>query len=196
MIKYLERIEGNEEAVTKARTSLDVIGRRSKALMDFVHRYREVSNVPAPRLEHSSIADVISAVLHLLQDDLSEIEVSVRHQSGYILMDSSQIEQVLINLVRNAIHSMKESRSKRLTIIEEEADGITRVSVSDTGSGIPADMLDKIFIPFFTTRKDGSGIGLTLSKQIMHRHDGQILVSSEPGRGTSFILIFNHTKPT
>ncbi len=191
MMKYLGRIEGNEEPVAKAQASLDVIGRRSKALMDFVNRYREVSNVPAPRLQSAKAGELISAVMLLFQEDLQDIDASVNDRSDAILMDTSQIEQVLINLVRNAILSMKESSSKKLTISVDQGSGATRISITDTGSGISPDVLDKIFIPFFTTRKDGSGIGLTLSKQIMHRHGGQILVSSEPGKGSSFVLVFN-----
>lgn len=192
MMKYLGRIEGNEETVGKARSSLDVISRRSKALMDFVHRYREVSSVPAPRLEPANAGEVISGVLVLFQEDLKDIEVSVNHHAEVILMDTSQIEQVLINLVRNAILSMKESSSKKLVISVDQQNGATRISVTDTGIGIPPDVLDKIFIPFFTTRKEGSGIGLTLSKQIMHRHGGQILVTSEPEKGSSFVLVFKY----
>ncbi len=192
MTKYLDRIEGNEEAVAKARTSLDVIGRRSSLLMDFVNRYREVSNVPIPNLQTTSVSDLILSVLQLFEEDLKGVKVFVTPNAGVIEIDTGQIEQVLINLIRNALQSMKESSRKELTIFAVEEEQTTRISVTDTGIGIPHDVMDKIFIPFFTTRKDGSGIGLTLSKQVMHRHGGQILVSSTPGKGTSFTLVFNH----
>src|SRR5690606_6727883 len=154
-------------------------------------RYREVSNVPIPNLQTTSVSDLILSVLQLFEEDLKGVKVFVTPNAGVIEIDTGQIEQVLINLIRNALQSMKESSRKELTIFAVEEEQTTRISVTDTGIGIPQDVMDKIFIPFFTTRKDGSGIGLTLSKQVMHRHGGQILVSSTPGKGTSFTLVFN-----
>lgn len=193
MMKYLDRIEGNTEHVERARNSLNIISRRSAALMDFVGRYRAISDVPLPRRQEVSPAELINAVLLLMSDELADINVTTAFDSGTLLLDSAQIEQVLINLFRNAINAVADKNDKSIRIEVSTSDGKCTLSVTDNGRGIPREQLDKIFIPFYTTRKEGSGIGLTLSKQIMHRHGGHIEVSSEQEHGTTFRLVFPAT---
>jgi two-component system nitrogen regulation sensor histidine kinase NtrY len=189
MHKYLDRVEGNEETVSKAKNSLEVISRRSQSLMGFVDRYRTVSTVPLPHLQPVKADTLIHSVLTLLQDDLIGVEIKVNHNSEIIEADFQQLEQVLINLLKNAVHAMKNSPKKRITISVTHAEHRIQIVIADSGKGISADVIDKIFIPFFTTRPEGSGIGLTLSRQIMHRHGGYIEVHSEEGNGSSFVLV-------
>jgi signal transduction histidine kinase len=103
--------------------------------------------------------------------------------------DSQLMEQVLINLVLNAAYAVREAAQPRIQLRASQADsGRVLIEVTDNGRGIPAEVLDNIFIPFFTTRKNGTGIGLSLAKQIMHLHHGSIKVQSVPGQGTVFRL--------
>jgi signal transduction histidine kinase len=106
-------------------------------------------------------------------------------------IDSQLIEQVLLNLVRNSIQALEDIETgKKISILAGRVVSGIQISVSDNGCGIDMDHMDHIFIPFFTTRKKGSGIGLSFAKQIMRLHNGQISVKSDPGRGAEFILRF------
>ena len=120
-----------------------------------------------------------------------DLEIILRDPTLAIEADINLIEQVLINLVVNAIEAVKEIEEPRLTLSAEVINNRTLVKVSDNGMGMPPELLDKIFIPFFSTRKTGSGIGLSLCKQIMLLHKGNIQVQSAPGMGATFILQFS-----
>jgi signal transduction histidine kinase len=101
------------------------------------------------------------------------------------------IEQVLINLMKNAMEAVKDTAQPKIKIIADRNDNLAvTISVYDNGPGIPEENLDNIFIPFYSTKKEGSGIGLSLSRQIMKLHRGRIDVETEPGAGTTFILEF------
>jgi signal transduction histidine kinase len=119
-----------------------------------------------------------------------DLEIILKDPSIQIEVDSSLLEQVLINLLVNAIDAVK-GREKPKIILSAEYDGSRKcfIKVTDNGPGIPAELLDKIFIPFFSTKKTGSGIGLNLCKQIMMLHKGNIQVETIEGVGTSFILV-------
>jgi nitrogen fixation/metabolism regulation signal transduction histidine kinase len=189
MVKYIDKIEGNEEIVTKTRSSLEVIQRRSQSLMSFVNRYRMISTVPLPHLEEVKVSQLVQEVLVLLQEELKGIAVTFDHHNEVIKADASQIEQVLINIIRNAIFAMEQSVTKKIGIHIIVYKDATAIDITDTGKGISSDVADKIFIPFFTTRKEGSGIGLTLSRQIMQRHGGTIEVNSDGVQGATFRLL-------
>jgi nitrogen fixation/metabolism regulation signal transduction histidine kinase len=190
MVKYLDRIDGNADTVAKARESLAVINRRSKALMNFVDRYRKISTVPLPRLERVNVDELITAILTLLSNDLKGIDVNFRSQQKTLLADPALLEQAMINILKNSIAAVASAAVKRIDIQVIHADDRVIISIGDSGPGIPADILDRIFIPFFTTRTGGSGIGLTLSRQIMQRHAGIVEVESGPGKGAIFRLVF------
>jgi two-component system, NtrC family, nitrogen regulation sensor histidine kinase NtrY len=194
MRKYLDRIVDNEEIVTKAKSSLDVITRRSQMLMNFVDRYRKISAVPLPQLRLTDLGRLMSDVLLLLEDELADIKIEYQYRSTLVQVDPSMIEQVFINLIKNAAHALQGRVEKRLTILMTEAYGEVIVEFSDNGKGISDAVMDKIFIPFFTTREEGSGIGLTLSRQIIHRHKGTIEVTSEVGKGATFTLRFSKSQ--
>jgi two-component system nitrogen regulation sensor histidine kinase NtrY len=133
------------------------------------------------------------ALLHKkeLSDHSITVIINVKPENLFILADKTLIEQVLINLIKNAIQAFDEQTGKRieLTAFSNEK-GRAIISVKDNGAGIDADALEKIFIPFFSTKKTGSGIGLSLSKQIMRQHEGNITVKSTLGEGTEFLLRF------
>ena len=106
-------------------------------------------------------------------------------------MDAKMIEQVLINLVRNAMDAVKDKASRKITLAARQEQKKILMSVKDTGSGIPRDQMESIFVPFFTTKESGTGIGLSFSQHIMRMHGGQIRVSSVPGTGSEFQLVFS-----
>ena len=120
-----------------------------------------------------------------------EYKVRIYPQDLKVLADPDLIDQVLINLLLNAIDAVKETNNPKITIVASvNLNNRTMIEVADNGKGIPQDMLDKIFMPFFTSKKTGSGIGLSLSRQIMQMHKGSISVRSRKDEGATFTMIF------
>lgn len=175
---------------------ISTIEKRSQGLISFVSDFRSLAHIPAPKFSSIAITKLFTQLEVLLQNqlDFQDIEFvkQINPKELILFGDQTQIEQVLINLTQNAIHAVEDVEDKKITLraFIDEAGKII-LEVSDTGKGIEEDALSKIFIPFFTTKKKGSGIGLSLSKQIMRRHKGNIQVSSTQGEGTTFKLIFN-----
>jgi two-component system, NtrC family, nitrogen regulation sensor histidine kinase NtrY len=172
------------------------IEKRSEGLISFVSDFRNLAHVPLPKFESISISQLFEQLQTLLHQQLESNGITLQKQlqpKELILFgDQNQIEQVLINLIQNAIHALEEAQEKSIYLqayIDEA--GKIILEVRDTGKGIEEEALNKIFIPFFTTKKKGAGIGLSLSKQIMRRHKGNIQVRSILGEGTTFKLIFN-----
>ena len=174
------------------REALTTIGRRSDNLIRFVARYRELLKVPEPKPEVVSVQGLLDNVATLMRPDLGGIEltVEVRPESLQLSADPQLVEQVLINLVRNAADALAETNDARIEMTGRLDPGRTVLAVRDNGPGIPEDDRDQIFIPFFTTRRDGSGIGLSLSRQIMTAHGGEILVATSTA-GTEMRLVFS-----
>ncbi len=175
---------------------ISTIEKRSEGLISFVSEFRSLAHIPTPKFGSIGISRLFDQLEILLQHQLESQGISLRkilNPSELILFgDQNQIEQVLINLLQNAIQALEDSEQKTITLrayIDEA--GKIILEVSDTGKGIEEEALGKIFIPFFTTKKKGSGIGLSISKQIMRRHKGNIQVRSQIGEGTTFKLIFN-----
>jgi signal transduction histidine kinase len=191
--------EGNDptkaEPLEDIRSALQTILKRSQGLMHFVQAYRSLTLIPKPRFKIVPVAELFQRVEKLLSPRLQEQKVSfqatIDPQSLEITADAELIEQVLINLLLNgldALHSKEEARLELKARMNER--GRVQVSVSDNGPGIVADALDKVFIPFYTTKKEGSGIGLSFSRQVMRLHHGSIQVNSEPNVATTFTLNF------
>jgi len=107
-----------------------------------------------------------------------------------ITADRKLIEQVLINLVRNAMEALREQEDGQIRLLAEQHKNAVRILVSDNGSGIPESIIDQVFIPFYTTKEEGSGIGLSLSRQIMRLHQGTIDIQTTPMKETNIILNF------
>jgi signal transduction histidine kinase len=119
-----------------------------------------------------------------------DFKLTLDNRDLVLNIDPSLIEQVLINLLRNSIHAVMGRTTRQILMRSYQQDNTDIIEVTDSGCGIPDKELKEIFIPFFSTKKDGSGIGLSLSKQIMSMHNGRIRVSSKVDQGTSFFLIF------
>ncbi|MDO8968390.1 MAG: ATP-binding protein [Algoriphagus sp.] len=175
---------------------ITTIEKRSEGLISFVSDFRSLAHIPPPKFGSIGISRLFDQLEVLLQNQLDSKEIKfikeLNPKELILFGDQMQIEQVMINLLQNAIQAVEDSEEKviKLSAFIDEAGKII-LEVSDTGKGIEEEALGKIFIPFFTTKKKGSGIGLSLSKQIMRRHKGNIQVRSTLGEGTTFKLIFN-----
>lgn len=175
---------------------ISTIEKRSEGLIRFVSDFRSLAHIPTPKFGSIGISKLFDQLEILLQHQLDSLQITLKKELNpeelILFGDQTQIEQVLINLLQNAIQAVEDSDLKTITLkaFIDEAGKII-IEVTDTGKGIEEEALGKIFIPFFTTKKKGSGIGLSLSKQIMRRHKGNIQVRSVLGEGTTFKLIFN-----
>jgi len=190
----------SNEEVQDLYLAVQTIHRRSESLIKFVSDFRNLTRLTMPKLAPNRVRDLLDHVLMLLKHDIERGQIKLTYKvepkTLEIVVDKEQIEQVLINLVKNAVQALEENeetnKPKQL-IITASSSGTSGASISilDNGPGIEEDALKKIFIPFFTTKKSGSGIGLSLSKQIMRQHKGSIGVKSVLTEGTEFILKFN-----
>lgn len=174
---------------------LSVIKNRSAGLISFVHQYKSLINVPKPVLKPTPIVDMLNRVqlltMQYLQGQGINMVVVSPLQNAVINADVHMIEQVILNLLYNAADALKDIAAPRIVIACEERAGNIIITVSDNGRGVDKDIEDKIFIPFFTTKSQGTGVGLSLSKQIMHMHGGNIGVHSSSDTGTVFTLSFS-----
>ena len=186
----------NSSDMEDCMMGISTIEKRSEGLISFVSDFRSLAHIPTPKFGSIGISRLFDQLEILLQNQLENqgitLEKELNPNELILFGDQTQIEQVLINLLQNAIQALEDAEEKRITLraFIDEAGKII-IEVSDTGKGIEEEALSKIFIPFFTTKKKGSGIGLSLSKQIMRRHKGNIQVRSRLGQGTTFKLIFN-----
>jgi two-component system nitrogen regulation sensor histidine kinase NtrY len=174
---------------------LNVIKEQGRGLMSFVESYRKLTRVPEPVKKIFRVADLMSRVKILYNSiDKSEkvdLSFSLKYPDIEINADQNLISQVLINLVKNAIEANENNSDGKIKIVAGLDKNLNpEICVIDNGPGIPEENLDEIFVPFFTTRKKGSGIGLSISKQIMKVHGGNLKVKSQPNKETVFCLSF------
>ncbi len=174
---------------------LEVIENTGSGLMRFVEDYRKLTKVPSPVFKSISIDNWLNAIRLLMRDKLYEEKINLRivkkGSRNELIGDEKLLNQVMINILNNAVDALKDIDHKKITIsITENNLGRLKISISDNGKGIPPEELEKIFIPFYTTKEKGSGIGLSLSRKIMRLHRGSISVSSQPAEKTTFILGF------
>jgi signal transduction histidine kinase len=175
--------------------SMQTISRRSEGLIRFVKEFRSLTHIPAPKLAPVDVKSLLEEMVTLHRKEVTDkdirLDVEVSPPELQVMADKGMIEQVLINLIRNAVQSFEDQADKSITLRAFPGEkGKAVIVVRDNGVGIDPDALEKIFIPFYTTKKSGSGIGLSLSKQIMRQHEGNLSVRSELGKGTEFFLRF------
>lgn len=171
--------------------AVETIYRRSSGLVRFVESYRKVAGIPMPVPELIPVSNLLDNIYRLFKDQENVLKLLPTPSYLQVIADKGLIEQVLINLIRNALDATRHRPDPQITLsasLNEE--GKTFIRVSDNGTGIPADVQERIFIPFFTTKSSGSGIGLSISRQIMHMHKGDLSVISEDGKGSQFIVTF------
>lgn len=170
--------------------AMQTIHRRSKGLLGFVENYRKLTRIPTPILRNFSLSDLFRDIRLLFPAESAFITITIIPDDLSLYADRALVEQVLINLLKNAIEACEETVVPRIQVEAIHQEGATKITVMDTGSGIVPEAIDKIFVPFFTTKTKGSGIGLSLCRQVMNRHSGSISVTSKVEKGTSFVLRF------
>lgn len=183
--------EINEEDREEMNQAIDTIFRRSSGLVRFVENYRKVTGIPTPVPEIIPVDRLFGNVVPLFKEETDAIRILPSSSHLQIIADKTLIEQILINLIKNALDATKECTDPQIELSAGiNAEGKTFIQVKDNGTGIPADVQERIFIPFFTTKPVGSGIGLSISRQIMYMHKGSLTVISEAGKGSRFLLTF------
>ena len=185
----------NVKTIATTLQGLNVIKEQGKGLMSFVESYRKLTRVPEPEKKLFKVADLMSRV-QILYNSLDNINktnltISLKKPDLEIFADQNLISQVLINLLKNALEANENNFEGKITIVSSENSGNhSEICVIDNGPGISEENLDEIFVPFFTTRQNGSGIGLSISRQIMRAHGGNLKVRSVPHKETAFCLSF------
>jgi two-component system nitrogen regulation sensor histidine kinase NtrY len=190
-----EMQEVAKETIIEIQGALQTINKRSTGLMNFVETYRSLTKIPEPNFSMVKMDEVISNVHTLMKKDAERKNISmhfkVEPNTIEVQIDEQMIEQVLINLVKNSVQALKGVRDAHIQIKGfYNKRGRPTIQVIDNGQGILDDVIDKIFIPFFTTKQNGSGIGLSLSKQILRLHGGTITAQSIPNEETTFSMTF------
>lgn len=187
-----------DKKIKKAITGLGYIEERGRGLIDFVSRYRSLTSIPEPVMEEVNITALLENIVTLKSREATKEGISIKIQEDtsplYIYCDRTLTEHVIINLLNNAIESFESETGVLLKKIEIRA-GISDenspvISIRDTGKGIDPLLSGDIFIPFFTTKENGSGIGLSLSRQIMRMQGGTITMAPSSGGGTIFYIKF------
>jgi two-component system nitrogen regulation sensor histidine kinase NtrY len=186
----------NTEDLADLKPALQTIKRRSEGLLDFVKDYRLIAELPTPNTQPYSIGEILQHVKVLMQPLAStkNIEFQILQTASKITLsiDFKLIEQALINLITNSIYALEDTNNPIIEINYRLAHNKVYLDVSDNGKGIEAENIEKIFVPFYTTRKNGSGIGLTITRNIMKMHRGNLEVVSIPNLQTTFSLVFNY----
>lgn len=186
---------GQREALSDILNAARTIHKRSQGLLQFVDAYRNLTLIPQPHPETFPIEELFQRVKKLMASQFAEkvrdFRSSVEPEDLKLYADPALIEQVLINLLLNAAQAVEGQDNARISLAGyQDGQARTIIEVRDTGPGIVPENIDKIFIPFFSTKEGGAGIGLSFSRQVMHLHRGSISVHSRPGEETVFTLRF------
>lgn len=190
-----EELKIDQESVSEIQEALQTINKRSTGLLYFVNTYRNLTRIPKPNFRQCRVQELFGNIEKLMEEEIRKCGIGFRSEvepeSLEFTVDDQLIEQVLINLLKNSIHALNHIPNGNIRLLAYmNKRGRITVQVIDNGPGILKDVLDKIFIPFFTTKPSGSGIGLSLSKQILRLHNATITAHSEPGVETVFTLTF------
>ena len=194
MQKRNSHYELKEEGADDLREGLSTIENRSSGLIKFIDAYREYTSLPKPKMATVRLKDLIEHVAQLMKTELKKTHINFHYScsSEYLTIqaDLEMIEQVLINLLKNAIEALAETENPNLELMGRYDEKSVHIEIIDNGPGIIKEALEHIFVPFYTTKRTGSGIGLSLSRQIMQMHNGSITVESDPDVRTAFTLRF------
>jgi len=192
--KPIEPGNMDQDKIARTLLGLEIIQKRGKGLMDFVESYRAISGLPEPVLRDVQAGELFQRTTNLLKADLDEqgvlVEISIIPEELNIRGDETLLDQALINLVKNALEAVKDQDEKKIRLEAFLHNDRPVLSISDNGPGIASDVKENIFTPFYTSRKGGSGIGLSFARQVMNMHHGNIGVKSIHGAGSTFILSF------
>lgn len=187
---------GSTETWEDLNEALEVVENRTTGLMNFVNAYRTFTSIPKPNLSPVMVLSLVQRITSLFAPTLREKRIrltyDIQPEDLNLTLDQDQIEMVLINLIKNAVEILEGQHNARIEI-KSSLDVNTQratLEVIDNGPGIEPDKLEQIFIPFYTTKEDGTGVGLSLSRQILQLHGGALSVESQLGAGAKFSLVF------
>ena len=194
-MQSMSSLNNDTGSVDDLQLGIDTIKRRSEGLLKFAETYRNLNKINSLNLEKILLRDLFETLHHLmlptLQEKKIELQIVLKDPNLQLEVDVNLFEQVLINLVVNSIEALKNKEDGHIIISGYTDNNYkTVIKVSDNGAGMSSEVMDKIFVPFFTTKKSGSGIGLSLCKQILMLHKANIHVQSKEGAGTAFIMQF------
>jgi two-component system, NtrC family, nitrogen regulation sensor histidine kinase NtrY len=195
VIQQLPADDPRTVALKDASEALETVARRSQGLLHFVQNHRRLTKHLVTQIEVAPIQRIFARLRRLLTNDLAARDIhlttSVTPEMLEIAADVELLDQALINLVRNAIEALRDTAEGRIVLsAQRDPDGRIAIAVVDNGPGIAPDQREKIFVPFFTTKRQGSGVGLTLVRQIATAHDATVDVSDTPGGGATVSLRF------
>lgn len=186
--------EMEPEHLENVNKGLRAIQKRTKGLGEFIESYRSLTKIPEPELKQFKASTFVERIVSLYEQTLDEEGIALRihldERDDLLYTDEHLLEQVMINLLKNAIEALEEHPEPKITIQLTAGRENHQFMLEDNGRGISKELQSQIFVPFFTTKKQGNGIGLPLSRQIMYRLKGQLLVWSEPGKGARFRVEF------
>jgi nitrogen fixation/metabolism regulation signal transduction histidine kinase len=185
----------HESAIADAHDAVETIAKRSSGLVHFVEEYRRLTRLPKAKLASVTVAELFGRIAQLMGPELERRGVTLEREiaPSHLAFDADAdlLEQALINLVRNAMDALVQTRDPRIRLSAKlDAAGNAVIVVADNGHGMEPHVRDNVFVPFFTTKKHGTGVGLSLVRQIMRSHGGHIRVRSAPGAGTAVRLTF------
>ena len=194
MVKREHNYELKTESAEDLREGLSTIENRSKGLIQFIDAYREYTSLPQPKIKIVKLKDLLERGVALMRPEIkkTKIQLSLVCESDYLTLeiDEEMIGQVLINLIKNAVEALYQTENAKIEVVGKYNGNAITIEVIDNGPGIIPEAIQRIFVPFFTTKKTGSGIGLALSRQIMQMHNGTLGVESELDVKTVFTMRF------
>lgn len=193
--KVMKPLKIGDDTIEDIHHSLQVIESRTQALIKFVTSAKSLTRIPKPAIRQVSVSDLFDRILTLLQPRFKDkgihIEIQIKPSEITVNADLELIENVIINLIQNSMEAMEEIADPKLFLsAEKNGLGQVMISVTDNGRGINNEIIERIFLPFYSTKQTNSGIGLSLSQQIMMLHNGRLEVQSQPGKGATFTMIF------
>lgn len=198
ILGYFKNLDGtlpSEKIIENTIKGMEVINERGTGLISFVETYRKLTRLPQPEKRPINLGQLLENTITLIKYEPSNQPVQITWDLNpsdiEIVADKKQVAQVLLNLVKNSMEALKNSDNGKIVLSGKiNETGRAEITVTDNGPGISEDLMDKIFIPFFTTKESGSGVGLSLSRQIMLLHGGSLKLMSVPGKQTSAVMEF------
>jgi signal transduction histidine kinase len=176
-------------------SAMETIRRRSEGLLRFADTYRSLSKTIVPEIQPVNLHELLSSIYRLMQPSLAQkgilLEVKTDNLSVNAHIDRSLIEQTVINFITNAAFAVKDKKEAHIILFSGVMDEKPYLTVADNGCGISAEIQEKMFIPFFSTKKSGTGVGLSLSREIIKMHNGSLQIQTKEGEGSAFTVLFN-----
>lgn len=193
--KAIKLEEVNDKMIQNTIRGLEIIKEQGRGLMHFVELYRKFTRLPKPEKKLVPVKDMLGKAVLLSKagtaDATVNYSIQLKDPELQVLADENLISQVLINLLKNSAEALGFMQNRKIELLAgKNRNGQLEICVKDNGPGIPQELIDEIFVPFFTTRENGNGIGLSLSRQIMRMHGGSLKVHSVPNKETVFCMVF------